>query len=244
MKERIDKLLVQRELAGSREKAQAMILAGQVVVEESRVEKAGEKFDLNARIRIKGAPMKFVGRGGLKLEGALDHFKLRVVGAVALDIGASTGGFTDCLLQRGAAKVFAVDVGTNQLDWKLRNDPRVVCLENVNARNLQFETIGCPVDWIVADLSFISLERVIPALVQFCRPETEVLLLVKPQFEVGKGQVGKGGIVRDPQLQSAAVAKVSRAAENSGFRVQGSVESPITGAEGNREFFLWLRPAR
>ena len=244
LKKRIDKLMVELGLTGSREKAQALILAGQVLVDERRVEKAGETVEANAHIRIKGAPMKFVSRGGVKLEGALEHFGIIVVGATALDIGASTGGFTDCLLQRGAERVFAVDVGTNQLDWKLRKDARVVCLENLNARHLTFETIGCHVDCIVADVSFISLELVIPSMLQFCRPSTEIFLLVKPQFEVGKGQVGKGGIVRDPQLQSEAVEKVSRAAESSGFRVQGSVESPITGAEGNREFFLWLRPAK
>jgi 23S rRNA (cytidine1920-2'-O)/16S rRNA (cytidine1409-2'-O)-methyltransferase len=242
MKQRIDKLLVERGLAATQEKAQALILAGQVLVDERRIEKAGEFVGLDASLRIKREPLKYVGRGGLKLESALDHFSIKVEQAVCLDIGASTGGFTDCLLQRGAAKVFAVDVGTNQLDWKLRKDSRVISTEKVNARYLSFEMIGCQVDCIVADVSFISLKLIIPVLPPFCKPSTDLLVLVKPQFEVGKGQVGEGGIVRDAALQAEAVKKVREVAKTCGFRFKGSVESPITGVEGNQEFFLWLQP--
>lgn len=241
MRERIDKLLVQRGLAASREKSQALILAGEVFVNDRRVEKAGELVDIEDEIRLKGKKLRYVGRGGAKLEAVLAYFSINVEGAICLDVGASTGGFTDCLLQHGAAKVFALDVGTNQLDWQLRKDTRVVCIEKTNARNLTFNLTDCKVDRIVVDVSFISLELIIPRLFQFCKPETELLLLVKPQFEVGKGQVGKGGIVRDGRLQASAVEKVRRAAEKCGFQVKGSVESPLTGAEGNREFFLWLQ---
>jgi 23S rRNA (cytidine1920-2'-O)/16S rRNA (cytidine1409-2'-O)-methyltransferase len=240
MKERIDKLLVKRGLVESREKAQALIMAGQVLVKDRRVEKAGEWVEDAGEVRLKGEPLKYVSRGGLKLEAALDHFGIYVEGAMCLDIGASTGGFTDCLLQRGALKVFAVDVGTNQLDWKLRNDPRVVSIEKTNARNLHSDLIRCRVDLIVADVSFISLELIIPVFPPFCKLTTEVILLVKPQFEVGKGQVGKKGIVRDAKLHRWAVEKIGSAAEKYGFRRQGSVESVITGVEGNKEFFLWL----
>ncbi len=244
MKQRIDKLLVERGLAESRERAQALILAGEVLVEERRIEKSGERVEVDAVVRLKSKPMKYVSRGGLKLEAALERFSILVEGCVCLDIGSSTGGFTDCLLQRGAAKVYAVDVGTNQLDWKLRKDPRVVSREQVNARNLNFEIIGEKVDLVVVDVSFISLELVFPALLQFSKSGTQWVVLVKPQFEVGKGRVGKGGIVRDPELQSGAVEKVRQAAENCGLKVEGSVESPIKGMEGNREFFLWLAAAQ
>jgi len=241
MKQRIDKLLVEQGLAESREKAQALILAGKVLVDGRCIEKAGERVPVDSPIRLKGAPMKYVGRGGLKLEAALDYFTINPEGRLCLDIGASTGGFTDCLLQRGAVGVIAVDVGTNQLDWKLRRDSRVVSLENTNARYLKVEDIGTPVDLIVVDVSFISLELVIPVLPPFCRPSTDLLVLVKPQFEVGKGQVGKGGIVRDPALHTQAIEKASEVGKRCGFEIKGSVESPITGAEGNKEFFLWLR---
>lgn len=241
MKKRVDKVLVERGLADSREKAQALILAGLVLVDDQRIEKCGELFDEGASIRLKGEPKKYVGRGALKLEAALNHFSIDPRSAICLDVGASTGGFTDCLLQRGASKVFAVDVGTNQLDWKLRSDSRVVSIEKTNARHLNFETIGDRVDLIVVDVSFISLELILPMLPQFCKPTTQVLLLVKPQFEVGKKQVGKKGIVREPALHAAAVGKVKNAAERYGFKIKGGVESPITGAEGNREFFLWIQ---
>lgn len=241
MKKRVDKVLVERGLADSREKAQALILAGQVLVDEKKIEKSGTLVDDGAPIRLKGRAMKYVGRGGLKLEAALDHFSIESRNTICLDVGASTGGFTDCLLQRGATKVFAVDVGTNQLDWKLRSDSRVVSIEKTNARQLKFETIGERVDVIVVDVSFISLELILPVLPQFCKSTTQVLLLVKPQFEVGKRQVGKKGIVREPKLHAATVEKVIRAAERYGFKIKGGVESPITGAEGNREFFEWMQ---
>jgi 23S rRNA (cytidine1920-2'-O)/16S rRNA (cytidine1409-2'-O)-methyltransferase len=241
MKQRIDKLLVERGLADSREKAQALILAGQVQVNGKRIEKAGELVLVGSPVRVEGAPMKYVGRGGLKLEATLDYFSIDPEGKLCLDIGASTGGFTDCLLQRGARGVIALDVGTNQLDWKLRSDPRVVSLEKTNARYLEFEHIGTRVDLIVVDVSFISLELILPILPVFCKSSTDLLLLVKPQFEVGRGQVGKGGVVRDPALHAQAVEKASKAGKRCGFEVKGSVESPITGAEGNKEFFLWLR---
>lgn len=241
MKLRIDKLLVQNGLVDCREKAQAMILAGQVVAGDRRVEKAGEWVDSETPVRLKGQPLKYVGRGGLKLEAALERFSIPTAAAICLDIGASTGGFTDCLLQRGAKRVFAIDVGTNQLDWKLRQDTRVVSVEKTNARHLRFEQIGCRVDLVVADVSFISLELILPTLPPFCMPATNLLLLVKPQFEADKRKVGKGGVIRDPELHAAAVEKIQNAAKRSGFKVQGVVESPITGAEGNKEFFLWLR---
>jgi 23S rRNA (cytidine1920-2'-O)/16S rRNA (cytidine1409-2'-O)-methyltransferase len=241
MKERIDKLLLERGLAESREKAQALILAGQVSVDGRCIEKAGELVQVDSSIHVKGPPIKYVGRGGLKLEAALKHFSIDPKSRLCLDIGASTGGFTDCLLQRGAGGVIAVDVGTNQLDWRLRSDSRVVSLENTNARYLNLENVGKCVDLIVVDVSFISLELILPVLPLFCKATTDLLLLVKPQFEVGKGQVGKGGVVRDPALHAQAVDKVKDAGRRCGFEVRGSVESPITGAEGNREFFLWLR---
>ncbi|MDD5544411.1 MAG: TlyA family RNA methyltransferase [Acidobacteriia bacterium] len=240
MKSRIDKLLVERGLALTRQKAQALILAGQVVVGDERIDKPGQLVDDAADIRTKDGGCKFVGRGGLKLEGALEDLAIDVTGAVGLDVGSSTGGFTDCLLQRGAVKMYAIDVGTNQLDWKLRRDDRVVVREGINARHLKFEDVGQIVDIVVVDVSFISLELILPNLPQFCKAHTEVLLLVKPQFEVGKGQVGKGGIVRDSAQQKSAVEKIAKAAERYGFQVRGSVESRLTGAEGNREFFLRL----
>lgn len=233
--------MVELGLVESREKAQALILAGQVLVNDRRVEKAGKMVETDSLVRLKDQPIKYVGRGGFKLEAALDHFALRAEGKICMDIGASTGGFTDCLLQRGAVQVYAVDVGTNQLDWRLRRDPRVVSMEKTNARFLKFDRIGTLVDLITVDVSFISLELIIPVLPPFCRTQTDLLLLVKPQFEAGRGQVGKGGIVRDPAMHAQAIDKVCEVTKRCGFILKGSVESPITGAEGNREFFLWLR---
>jgi 23S rRNA (cytidine1920-2'-O)/16S rRNA (cytidine1409-2'-O)-methyltransferase len=235
---RLDLLLVERGLADSREKAQALILAGQVLVNEQKIEKCGARVATDAAVRLLGEPLKYVSRGGLKLEGALEHFRVDVEGKTCLDIGASTGGFTDCLLQRGAVKVFAVDVGTNQLDWKLRRDSRVVALETTNARYLTFEQIGERVALATMDVSFISAALILPALPPLLEPGAEVLILVKPQFEVGRGQVGKGGIVRDPKLQQEAVSKVSRKLLALGFNEVGATESVLPGAGGNREFFL------
>ena len=236
---RLDQLLVERGLAESRAQARALILAGQVLVNGQKGEKAGQLVPLDAELKLL-KPLPYVSRGGLKLEAALDHFRIPVEDRVCLDVGASTGGFTDCLLQRGARKVYAVDVGRGQLDWKLRNDPRVVVLEGVNARYLGREHVPEPVDLAVCDVSFISVTLILPRLPPLLAPGGEMVILVKPQFEVGRGQVGKGGIVRDPELQQAACRKVAAAAEALGFRAEW-IESPVRGAEGNREFLLYAR---
>lgn len=235
---RLDRLLVERGLANSREKAQATIIAGQVLVEEQKLDKSGALVSSEARVRLLGEPMKYVGRGGHKLEAALEHFGINPEGKICLDLGASTGGFTDCLLQRGAAKVFAVDVGTNQLDWKLRRDARVISIEKANARYLKFEQIGTRVDLATLDVSFISATLILPVLPPLLETRAEVLVLVKPQFEVGRAQVGKGGIVRDPCLHQQAIAKVSRKLLELGFAELASRESVLPGACGNREYFL------
>jgi 23S rRNA (cytidine1920-2'-O)/16S rRNA (cytidine1409-2'-O)-methyltransferase len=235
---RLDCLLVVRELADSRAKAQALILAGQVLVNGQKVEKCGALVSPEANLRLLGEPLKYVSRGGLKLEGALEHFRLDPEGKICLDIGASTGGFADCLLQRGAAKVFAVDVGRNQLDWKIRRDPRVVVLEKTNARHLRPDQIGARAELVTIDVSFISATLILAVLPPLLELGADVLVLVKPQFEVGKGQVGKGGIVRDPQLHQEAIAKISRKLLELGFSHLASAESDLPGAEGNREYFL------
>ena len=235
---RLDRLLVERGLAETRAKAQAMILAGEVLVDEQKVEKCGALTRAGAKLRLLAGPLKYVSRGGLKLEGALAHFRLSPVAKICLDIGASTGGFTDCLLQHGAVRVFAVDVGTNQLDWKLRRDSRVVSLEKTNARNLKFDMIGAPVELVTMDVSFISATLIVPVLLPLLEMAADVLVLVKPQFEVGKGEVGKGGIVREPALRQEAVDKVSRKLLELGFRDLAQAESVLPGAEGNLEYFL------
>jgi len=239
VKQRLDRLLVERGLAESREKAQALIMAGEVMVDGQRAIKPGHAIDVSSRIEVTGkAP--YVSRGGVKLAAALDRFAIHVAGLVAMDVGASTGGFTDCLLQRGAARVHAVDVGTGQLDWKLRNDPRVVVHEGINARYLRLEDIGESVDFAACDVSFISVTLILPAIGAILRPEGRMVILVKPQFEVGKGQVGKGGIVRSTELHCEACARVESAVKNLGFRTS-IMESPITGAEGNKEFLLYAQ---
>lgn len=240
-KQRLDKLMVERGLATSREKAQALIMAGQVVVGDHAVTKAGHPVAADAEIRIKGEQLPYVSRGGLKLAGALRHFSLDVTGLVAIDVGASTGGFTDCLLQSGAAKVFAVDVGYGQLAWKLQQDPRVVSLEKTNIRHLAPETLGEQPDLAVIDASFISLSKVLPAVVTLVRPGGTLVALIKPQFEVGKGEVGKGGIVRNPEAHQKAIESVSESALGLGLQVGGVCDSPITGADGNREFLILLK---
>ena len=237
-KVRLDRLLVERDLADSREKAQAVILAGQVLVDEQKVEKCGALVSLASTLRLVGEPLKYVSRAGVKLEGALDHFGTTVQGRTCLDVGASTGGFTDCLLQRGGVKIFAVDVGTNQLDWKLRNDRRVVSLERINARYLKYEHLGACVSLVTMDVSFISATLILPVLPPLLEPQADLLVLVKPQFEAGRAQVGKGGIVRDPGLHQAAIARVSRKALELGFSRLASVESAPPGVSGNREYFL------
>lgn len=236
-RQRIDLLLVERSLAESREKAQALLLAGQVLVNGQKVDKAGAAVDSTAAIEIL-ARMPWVSRGGYKLAGALDHWGIDVTGRVCVDIGSSTGGFTDCLLQRGAARVHSVDVGAGQLHWKLRTDPRVVLHEGVNARYIEPATLGEPVDLAVCDVSFISVTLILPMLPPLLQPDGALVILVKPQFEVGRNQVGRGGIVRDPALHEAVCSKVEDAARMLGFKTD-LMESPLPGAEGNKEFLLY-----
>ena len=239
-KMRVDQLLVERGLAESREKAQALILAGHVTVNGQKAAKPGHSVPRDAAIEV-AERMPYVSRGGYKLAAALDHWRIDVVGRMCLDVGASTGGFTDCLLQRGAARVWAVDVGHNQLDWKLRNHPLVAAREGVNARFMRPENFPAPFDLAVCDASFISLTLLIPAIVPLLSPQGAMVLLVKPQFEVERGQVGKGGIVREPELHQAACARVRSAVETEGFQTD-IIESPILGTEGNREFLLYAKP--
>ena len=237
--ERIDKLLVERGLADSRTKAQAMIMAGVVLVNDQRVEKPSHQFDTSSSIRIKGGDdptSRYVGRGGLKLEAALREFQFDVTGFTCLDVGASTGGFTDCLLQHGAQRVVALDVGHNQIDWRLRNDPRVEVREGVNARNLQPRDFRERFDLVVMDVSFISATKILPALVPLLIDGGSIVTLIKPQFEVGRGEVGSGGIVRDPEKRSRVVEEVNNFAKSLDLEVVNVVESPIQGAEGNIEF--------
>ena len=237
-KERIDRLLTEKGFAASRSKAHAMIMAGVVLVDERRIEKPSESVRSDAEIRIKGqnAESRYVGRGGLKLEAALHHFQIVPSGYDCLDVGSSTGGFTDCLLQQGAASVVAIDVGTNQLDWKLRSDPRVNVRENVNARELKASDFDHLFDLIVMDVSFISVTKILGGLVDLLKQEGSIVVLIKPQFEVGKGEVGKGGIVRDPEKHEQVVGDVNSFAEKCGLTTVGTIPSPITGAEGNIEF--------
>ncbi len=240
-KVRLDKLLVDRALVPSRERARALILAGKVVVGEHAVDKAGAQVDEDAPVRLKGEDIPYVSRGGLKLEKGLDHFAVDPAGRVAVDVGASTGGFSDCLLQRGAAKVFAVDVGYGQLAWSLREDPRVVNLERTNIRELTAERLGERPSLAVIDASFISLDKVLPPTLALLAPGAEILALIKPQFEVGKGQVGKGGVVRDAEQHAAVLERIRILAESLGCLVLGVTESPILGPKGNREFLIHLR---
>jgi 23S rRNA (cytidine1920-2'-O)/16S rRNA (cytidine1409-2'-O)-methyltransferase len=239
MKTRLDRLIVDRGLAESREKAQALIMAGEVRVNGQKAAKPGQAVESDCKIEMLSRP-PYVSRGGYKLAGALRHFALDVAGKVCADIGSSTGGFTDVLLQNGAARVHAVDVGAGQLDWKLRTDPRVLLHEGVNARQVSLAEIGEPVDFLTCDVSFISVTLILPAVVSLLQPGGQMVILIKPQFEVGKGQVGKGGIVRDPELHRAACEKVERAVREIGFET-AIIESPIAGAEGNKEFLLYAR---
>ena len=238
MKVRLDKLVFERGLAPSRERAQALVLAGRVLVNEQKVEKAGASVEEESALRILGDDLRFVSRGGLKLARALEHWHVDVSGKVCLDIGASTGGFTDCLLQSGASQVIAVDTGYGQIDMKLRNDPRVELHEKTNARFLNTNDVSRPVDLLAMDVSFISATLVLPAVVQASRTKG-VIVLVKPQFEAGREHVGKGGIVRDETAQKAAVEKVKACLQDLGFDVRDPIDSPILGAEGNREFLLY-----
>ena len=239
-KERIDKLLVDRGLVQSRERARALIMAGQVVVADHVAEKAGQMVPVEAEVRLKGEMLPFVSRGGLKLQKALDEFGVDVTGLVALDVGASTGGFTDCLLQRGAAKVLAVDVGYGQLAWKLRQDERVVNLEKTNIRYLTPDRLPEVPDIAVIDASFISLAKVLPATMDLLRDEGVIIALIKPQFEVGRGEVGKSGVVRDAEKHREVIAAIRSLAEGLGLEVRGVTESPILGPKGNREFLIHM----
>ena len=236
-RQRIDQLLVARNLAESREKAQALLLAGQVLVDGQKVTKAGAPVDETASIEVL-ARMPWVSRGGYKMVGALEHWGIDVTGRVCVDVGSSTGGFTDCLLQHGAARVHCVDVGAGQLHWKLRTDPRVVVHEGVNARYLEPSVIGEPVSLAVCDVSFISVTLILPVLPPLLLPDGEIVVLVKPQFEVGRDQVGRGGIVRDPALHEAVCRRAEDAARMLGFQTS-LMESPLPGAEGNKEFLLY-----
>ena len=237
-KERIDKLLLEQGFADSSSKAQALIMSGVVLVNEKRVEKPSESFSRNEIIRIKGKnnEIKYVGRGGLKLEKALEEFHICPDEYVCLDVGASTGGFTDCLLQNGAKKVFAIDVGTNQLVWKIRNDERVEARENVNARYLKPEDFNEKFDLIVMDVSFISVTKILPALKDLLAENGKIIVLIKPQFEVRKGEVGIGGIVKDEAKHSEVIEKVNKFADEVGLENLGLIDSPILGADGNKEF--------
>lgn len=243
MKSRLDKLLVERGLAASRERAQALILAGKVLVNEQKQDKAGAQVADESVIRLLGEDLKYVSRGGLKLEHSLEHWKISVTGKVCVDIGASTGGFTDCLLQHGAARVIAVDTGYGQMDFKLRQDSRVRLLEKTNARYLTHETVGEFADFMAMDVSFISATLVLPAVIRAVFPSERsgrrIVVLVKPQFEAGREHVGKGGIVRDPDAQKAAVDKVDHTLTDLGAKLTETIDSPILGAEGNREFLLF-----
>ncbi|MEN8258366.1 MAG: TlyA family RNA methyltransferase [Thermodesulfobacteriota bacterium] len=241
MKIRLDKLLVSRGLADSRQKAQAIIGSGQVLVAGQLVDKAGSQIDDSLEITIKGKACPFVSRGGLKLAKGLDHFQLDPSGFICADIGASTGGFSDCLLQNGAAKVYAVDVGYGQLDWKLRQDPKVVVLERTNARYLTSKEIPDSLDLAVIDAAFISIKLLIPALLPlFAHKPVSILSLIKPQFEVGKGKVGKGGVVSDPALHKEVIDSIKEFVDSLGLNHRGVTDSPILGPKGNKEFLIHI----
>jgi 23S rRNA (cytidine1920-2'-O)/16S rRNA (cytidine1409-2'-O)-methyltransferase len=245
MKKRIDILLVDRGLAVSRAKSQALVMSGVVLVNERRVEKVSEAFMEDAVIRIKGdsPASKYVGRGGLKLERALEEFAIDPAGYTCIDIGSSTGGFSDCLLQHGAAKVVALDVGTNQLDWKLRSDERVEVRERVNARELQPADFNMAFDLLVMDVSFISVTKLLAVAKSLLKDSGRMIVLIKPQFEVGRGEVGKGGIVREPDKHERVVREVNDFALSIGLRLAGLIESPILGSEGNKEFLVLYEKA-
>ncbi len=240
-KKRLDQLLVERELVASRQRARAAIMAGLVMVDGKRIDKPGHLVHPSASIELTGPDHPYVSRGGLKLEAALREFRIDVRGLTILDVGASTGGFTDCLLQHGARRVFAVDVGYGQLAWPLRKDPRVVVLERTNIRHLQRLEIDEPLDGAVIDTSFISLRIVVPATLRLLQKGSFILALIKPQFEAGKGMVGKGGVVSDPALHKSIIADLSAFFSTIGLTVCGIAESPVTGAKGNREFFIHLK---
>ena len=238
-RQRLDVLVVARGLTDSREKARALILAGQVTVDGQKIDKAGHAVGEDSKIELIESP-RYVGRGGLKLEAALDHFRIDPSGKLCLDVGSSTGGFTDCLLQRGAARVYAIDVGTGQLDWKLRNNPRVIVREQVNARYLSRKEVPEDMDLVVCDVSFISVTMILSALPSLLAKNAEMVILVKPQFELERHQVGKGGIIRDPELHRQACRRVEATVRQLGLECE-IIPSPVLGAEGNQEFLLYAR---
>jgi 23S rRNA (cytidine1920-2'-O)/16S rRNA (cytidine1409-2'-O)-methyltransferase len=240
-RERLDKLLVERGLVVSREEGRRRILAGEVLVNDQPFATAGSLIDTDAPIRLKGRDLPYVSRGGVKLEKALTEFQIDVKDKVMLDVGASTGGFTDCLLAFGARRVYAVDVGYGQLDWKLRNDPRVVVLEKTNIRYLKASKLAEPAQFATIDASFISLRLILPAVRNLLVPRGEILALIKPQFEVGKGKVGKGGVVSRPDEHERVIEEIKAAARALEFEVAGVTESPLLGPKGNKEFFIYLR---
>ncbi len=241
MKERLDVLLVKRGLAASREKAKAVIMAGSVFVDNQKEDKAGTMFPDTVQIEVRGNTLKYVSRGGLKLEKAMTHFGLSLEGCICMDVGSSTGGFTDCMLQNGAVKVYAIDVGHGQLDWKLRNDPRVVCMEKTNIRYVTPEDIGEKADFSSIDVSFISLTKVLPPVYALLKDQGQVVCLIKPQFEAGREKVGKKGVVRDPAVHREVIEKVTDFASKTGFALLNLEYSPIKGPEGNIEYLLHLQ---
>jgi 23S rRNA (cytidine1920-2'-O)/16S rRNA (cytidine1409-2'-O)-methyltransferase len=241
-KTRLDVALVERGLAETRAAAQRLVMAGLVFSCDRRLDKPGHAIAGDAPIEVRGQPHPYVSRGGLKLEKALDHFAIPVGGRIALDVGASTGGFTDCLLQRGAARVYAIDVGTNQLAWKLRSDPRVISMEKTNIRDVTRQQVREPIDLIVCDASFIGLRTALPAALTLAAPGAHLVALIKPQFEVGKGRVGKGGVVRDPELHAEVCTTIAAwLGAQADWHVLGITESPIEGADGNKEFLIAAR---
>ena len=239
-KERFDKLLVEKGMVQSREKARALIMAGKVTVGGKRIDKPGTMINGETQLQLQGGDSLYVSRGGEKLEGALKAFDIDPKGMVVMDVGASTGGFTDCVLQKGAQKVYAVDVGYGQLAWKLQKDPRVVNLERRNIRYLQKEEVQEATDLILIDTSFISIEKFLPHLLGFLKKGGFIISLIKPQFEVGKGEVGKGGVVRDKALHEKVIDRISKFSRGLGLRVLGVTESPLLGPKGNKEFFIYL----
>jgi len=240
-KERVDKLLVERGLVQNRERARSYIMTGRVLVEGQRIDKPGTKIRVDSPLEVLEKEASYVSRGGVKLEGAIQSFSLNPQGMVVMDVGASTGGFTDCILQKGAKRVYAVDVGYGQLAWKLQKDPRVINLERKNIRYLKREEIPEEIDLILVDTSFISVEKFLPNLLRFLKPKGYLLILIKPQFEVGKGEVGKGGVVRDPSLHQKVIQRISHYCKEIGLEVLGVMESPLLGPKGNKEFFIYLK---
>jgi len=241
MKTRLDVILVKKGFAGSREQAKALIMSGNVFVKGQREDKAGSMFDdEDIQIEVKEKPLKYVSRGGLKLEKAIDEFRIDLNNLTCMDIGSSTGGFTDCMLQNGAKKVYAIDVGRGQLDWKLRNDDRVICMEKTNFRYVTREIVPEDIDFATADVSFISLDKILPAAYPLLSDHGRMVCLIKPQFEAGRAQVGKKGVVRDPKVHEEVIRKVMDVASSDGLAPLGLTHSPIRGPEGNIEYLIWL----